>query len=91
MPEDNTNHDSLDGVVEIVEAGRRNTNLYLDNGYRLLRASVTTRLLKRDAVPWVRKDFTYVLGRSAEVAHYDPPLREFHIEDCGPVEEKPTS
>lgn len=68
-----TDHDSLDGVVEIVEAGLRNANRYLANGYRLLRASVTTRLRRGDNVPWVRKDFTYVLGRSADVAHYDPP------------------
>ena len=64
-------------IVEIIEAGRRGCNFYLEHGYELLRIDITTRQrFRADKTEWTRRDHTYVLGRPRMVGHCDPPRPE---------------
>lgn len=61
-------------IVEVVEAGLFRANLYLGAGYRLLSANVTTQPRKMpDGKLFVRRGFTYLLGRTADVERFEPP------------------
>jgi hypothetical protein len=62
-------------VVELVEARLYRANLYLEHGYKLLSVLSTSEedrgRLTGNA--FVRRGIKYVLGRTADVAHYDAP------------------
>ena len=52
-----------DDIEEIVEAGRRHVNVFLQHCYRLL--AITEKDIGRHA--YVEKDALYVLGRTAAI------------------------
>ena len=59
-------------IVELAECGLRRANEYLEHGYRLLSMNATTYQKQGPNGWYIRRGFTYVLGRTAEVAHHDP-------------------
>ena len=72
---------NLDGIVEVVQCGRRQCNHYLNHGYELL-AIETERMLRkrlpefqvegRPNDPFVMQSIMYVLGRVSTVDHVEP-------------------
>jgi len=77
---------SLSTYVELVQTGVQLSNLYLSAGYHLLSVSSTTRPgTLPDGRPYVHRRMTYVLGRTADVAHFDLPPRP----SSEPTEEPP--
>lgn len=61
-------------IVEVVETNWAKANLYLDHGYRLLGFSNSTDYVKASgAAPGhVRRRTRCILGRTADVLHFDP-------------------
>ena len=62
--------------TELVQTGVHVANLYLAAGYHLLALGDTTKPgLLSDGRPYVHRRKTYVLGRTADVPHFDLPPR----------------
>ena len=61
---------------ELVQTGVYVANLYLAAGYHLLALGDTTKPgVLSDGRPYVHRRKTYVLGRTADVPHFDLPPR----------------
>jgi hypothetical protein len=64
-------------IAEVVEAGNRAANAYLEAGYVLLRVDSHTRLMERTPsqgnTSWVRRSIIYVLGRPSDVGAIERP------------------
>lgn len=67
----------MDAFVEVAEAGKWLCNKYLEAGYHLIGVYPTAQPLKGEGGAIVVKKYVmYVLGRTAEVEHIEPPERE---------------
>ena len=72
---------NLDGIVEVVQCGRKQCNHYLNHGYELLAIETERKMRKRSpefliegrpADPFVMQSIMYVLGRVSTVKHVEP-------------------
>ena len=67
-----------EGIVEVVECGRRKANLYLEHDYQLLGIIATNRQASKrvdvaGSQPFIQRRVTYVLGRTDQVEEYEAP------------------
>ena len=69
----------FEGIVEIDEAHGGIVNRWLEAGYRLLAIESESRSAKHPGPAgqfYVRRQTKYIVGRSADVAHFDLAPRE---------------
>ena len=72
----------LSSYVELVQSGVHVANLFLAAGYHLVSVNTTTKPDRMaDGGFYVHRRFTYVLGRTADVAHFDLPPRSEAAEE----------
>lgn len=59
-------------IAEVVEAGKRRANAYLEHGYTLLGVYPFASLQHKGQTDFVQKSVFYVLGRTADVEPWAP-------------------
>jgi hypothetical protein len=70
-----------EGIVEVQECHLRKANEYLAAGYVLLYEGITTHeRTKRDGQLYISREFQYVVGRTADVAHFEPAPKAQPVE-----------
>jgi len=74
---------TVENIVEVVETGLRRANEFLTHGYTLLYTNTVTRQRNGPNGWYIRRDHGYVLGRTADVAHYEPTPRPTKSEEAG--------
>jgi hypothetical protein len=71
-------NDDYGDIVEVAEYHMARANQCLEAGYRLLRIATTSHQReKRDNSNqvYISHEFQYVVGRTAEVPHFEPQMR----------------
>ena len=82
---DGTKVVDLDGIVEVVECGKRDCNYFLEHGYELLAIETEARFTQPPEYtplpgqqrhpPYIARSIRYVLGRVSTVDHVEAPIR----------------